>query len=129
MKAAVAAGACIINDVYALRAPGAREVAAETQAGVCLMHMQGEPRTMQHHPQYQDVVAEVSQFLVLARESCMSAGVARDAIVLRYHQDLSYDEAAVIAGDHAGTLQQRVARALPALRRCVDARLYAGGAR
>jgi dihydropteroate synthase len=49
---------------------------------VCLMHMQGEPRTMQHHPQYQDVVAEVSQFLVLARESCMSAGVARDAIVL-----------------------------------------------
>jgi len=57
------------------------------------------------------------------------APAARDAIVLRYHQDLSYDEAAVIAGDHAGTLQQRVARALPALRRCVDARLYAGGAR
>jgi RNA polymerase sigma-70 factor, ECF subfamily len=57
------------------------------------------------------------------------APAARDAVVLRYHQDLSYDEAAVIAGDHAGTLQQRVARALPALRRCVDARRYAGGAR
>jgi dihydropteroate synthase len=46
------------------------------------MHMQGEPRTMQHHPLYQDVVAEVSEFLVRARESCLSAGVAQDAIVL-----------------------------------------------
>jgi dihydropteroate synthase len=82
MAAATAAGAHIVNDVYALRAPGAREWAAGSGVGVCLMHMQGEPRTMQHHPQYQDVVAEVSQFLVLARESCMSAGVARDAIVL-----------------------------------------------
>jgi dihydropteroate synthase len=82
MAAATAAGAHIVNDVYALRAPGAREWAAGSGVGVCLMHMQGEPRTMQHHPQYQDVVAEVSQFLVLARESCISAGVARDAIVL-----------------------------------------------
>jgi RNA polymerase sigma-70 factor (ECF subfamily) len=57
------------------------------------------------------------------------APAARDAVVLRYHQDLSYDEASAIAGDNAGTLQQRVARALPALRRCVDARLYAGGTR
>jgi RNA polymerase sigma-70 factor (ECF subfamily) len=54
------------------------------------------------------------------------APAARDAVVLRFHQGLSYDEAAVIAGDHAGTLQQRVARALPALRRCVDAKLEAG---
>src|SRR5260221_13350901 len=46
------------------------------------MDMQGEPRTMQHHPHYQDVVAEVSEFLVQARESCLSAGVAQDAIVL-----------------------------------------------
>jgi dihydropteroate synthase len=82
MAAATAAGAHIVNDVYALRAPGAREWAAGSGVGVCLMHMQGEPRTMQHHPHYQDVVAEVSQFLVLARESCISAGVARDAIVL-----------------------------------------------
>jgi RNA polymerase sigma-70 factor (ECF subfamily) len=57
------------------------------------------------------------------------APAARDAVVLRYHQELSYDEASAIAGDHAGTLQQRVARALPALRRCVDARLQAGGSR
>jgi RNA polymerase sigma-70 factor, ECF subfamily len=54
------------------------------------------------------------------------APAARDAVVLRYHQDLSYDEASAIAGDNAGTLQQRVARALPALRRCVDARLNVG---
>lgn len=57
------------------------------------------------------------------------APAARDAVVLRYHQDLSYDEASAIVGDHAGTLQQRVARALPALRRCVEARLHAGTGR
>ena len=63
--------------------------------------------------------------------SCLAklAPAARDAVVLRYHQDLSYDEASAIAGDNAGTLQQRVARALPALRRCVDARLHAGSSR
>jgi RNA polymerase sigma-70 factor, ECF subfamily len=57
------------------------------------------------------------------------APAARDAVVLRYHQDLSYDEASAIAGDNAGTLQQRVARALPALRRCIDAHLHAGPSR
>jgi len=57
------------------------------------------------------------------------APAARDAVMLRYHQDLSYDEASAIVGDNAGTLQQRVARALPALRRCVDARLHVGGSR
>jgi RNA polymerase sigma-70 factor (ECF subfamily) len=57
------------------------------------------------------------------------APAARDAVVLRYHQDLSYDEASAIAGDNAGTLQQRVARAIPALRRCLDARLHAGASR
>jgi dihydropteroate synthase len=82
MAAATAAGAHIVNDVFALRAPGAREWAARSGVGVCLMHMQGEPRTMQHRPLYQDVVAEVSEFLVRARESCLSAGVALDAIVL-----------------------------------------------
>ena len=63
--------------------------------------------------------------------SCLAklAPAARDAVVLRYHQDLSYDEASAIAGDNAGTLQQRVARALPALRRCVDARLHPGSSR
>jgi RNA polymerase sigma-70 factor (ECF subfamily) len=63
---------------------------------------------------------------ILAACLAKLAPAARDAVVLRYHQDLSYDEASAIAGDNAGTLQQRVARALPALRRCVDARLHAG---
>ncbi|MDP9009690.1 MAG: dihydropteroate synthase [Pseudomonadota bacterium] len=80
MAAAVAAGACIINDVYALRAPGARAVAAETQAGVCLMHMQGEPRTMQESPHYNHVVAEVSGFLLRERQACVDAGVAAVSI-------------------------------------------------
>jgi dihydropteroate synthase len=82
MAAAVAAGACIINDIYALRAPGARAFAAESAAGVCLMHMQGEPRTMQHNPRYDDVVAEVSGFLVRERDECARCGIARDAIAI-----------------------------------------------
>jgi dihydropteroate synthase len=82
MAAATSAGACIVNDVYALRAPGARAWAAQAGVGVCLMHMQGEPRTMQHHPEYLDVVAEVSDFLVSERDACVSAGVSRDAIAL-----------------------------------------------
>jgi dihydropteroate synthase len=82
MAAAVAAGACIINDVYALRAPGARAVAAESAAGVCLMHMRGEPRTMQQNPRYDDVVAEVSEFLVRERDECVRRGIARDAIAI-----------------------------------------------
>jgi dihydropteroate synthase len=82
MAAATAAGACIVNDVYALRAPGAREVATKARVGVCLMHMQGEPRTMQQHPTYQDVVAEVGAFLRRERESCIAAGIAPEAIAL-----------------------------------------------
>ena len=80
MRAAVAAGACIINDIYALREPGARAAAAEMQAGVCLMHMQGEPRTMQESPHYNDVVTEVSAFLLGQRQACVDAGVASECI-------------------------------------------------
>jgi dihydropteroate synthase len=80
MAAAVAAGACIINDVYALRAPGARACAAAAQVGVCLMHMQGEPRTMQDSPHYNDVVNEVIDFLSGERRACVAAGIAGDAI-------------------------------------------------
>jgi dihydropteroate synthase len=82
MQAAVAAGACIINDVYALRAPGAREVAARSRAGVVLMHMQGEPRTMQDSPRYGDVVGEVLQFLQQQRDACVAAGIAVESIAL-----------------------------------------------
>ena len=82
MAAAVAAGACIVNDVYALRAPGARAFAAASGVGVCLMHMKGEPRTMQDNPQYDDVAAEVAEFLRHERDECIRAGIAREAIAL-----------------------------------------------
>jgi len=82
MAAAVSAGASIVNDVFALRAPGALAWAAQSQVGVCLMHMQGEPRTMQTEPRYGDVVAEVAEFLAARREACLAAGIAADRIVL-----------------------------------------------
>ncbi|HUX72344.1 MAG TPA: dihydropteroate synthase [Steroidobacteraceae bacterium] len=82
MAAAIAAGACIINDVYALRAPGARQMAAATGVGVCLMHMQGEPRTMQVDPVYDDVVAAVASFLDAQRRACVAAGIDPQALVL-----------------------------------------------
>ena len=82
MAAAIAAGAAIINDVNALRAEGAVQVAAASGAGVCLMHMQGDPRTMQLAPQYLDLVAEVGDFLSRRRDQCIAAGILADAIVL-----------------------------------------------
>jgi dihydropteroate synthase len=82
MSAAVAAGSCIVNDVRALRAPGARQWAASAGVGVCLMHMQGEPPTMQERPEYHDVVAEVGAFLVRERAACVSAGIAPESIAL-----------------------------------------------
>ena len=82
MRLAAAAGADLINDVYALRAPGALEAAAESGCAVCLMHMQGEPRTMQHAPQYEDVVLEVRAFLAERVRACRAAGIADERIVL-----------------------------------------------
>jgi dihydropteroate synthase len=82
MAAAAAAGAVIVNDVCALRAPGAREWAAEAEVGVCLMHMQGEPRTMQRDPHYDSVVTEVVGFLRAERTACRDAGISGDAIAL-----------------------------------------------
>lgn len=82
MAAAVEAGASIVNDVHSLRARGAREWAASAEVGVCLMHMQGEPRSMQEHPRYGDVVAEVAAFLDDSRAACVAAGIAPEAIVL-----------------------------------------------
>ncbi len=75
MRAAVAAGAGLINDVYALRREGALEAAAELGVPVCVMHMQGEPRSMQADPRYDDVVAEVRQFLVRRVAACAAAGI------------------------------------------------------
>ena len=81
MRAACAAGAELINDVMALRAPGALEAARDTGAAVCLMHMRGEPRTMQQAPEYTDVVAEVTHFLHERIEACIAGGIARDRLV------------------------------------------------
>jgi len=75
MRAACAAGADIINDVRALAEPEALVAAAETGAGICLMHMRGEPRTMQDAPHYDDVVAEVSAFLAQRISRCRGAGI------------------------------------------------------
>ena len=82
MRAALAAGAAMINDVNALRAPGALEAVAGTDASVCLMHMQGEPRTMQQAPRYADVVGEVTAFLEARIAACVAAGIDRGRIVI-----------------------------------------------
>ncbi len=82
MRAAVAAGAQLINDVRALTVPGALEAAAETGAAVCLMHMQGEPATMQDDPTYGDVVAEVRDYLQARAAACLAAGIARERICI-----------------------------------------------
>jgi dihydropteroate synthase len=75
MRAAAAAGAGFINDVRALRAPGALEAAAASGCSVCLVHMQGEPPTMQVAPHYADVVGEVRAFLAARVAACRSAGI------------------------------------------------------
>lgn len=82
MRAAAAAGAGLINDVNALRAPGALEAAAESGLPVCLMHMQGEPGTMQSSPRYADVAAEVKDFLMQRVAACEAAGIGRQRILL-----------------------------------------------
>ncbi|MBI5450065.1 MAG: dihydropteroate synthase [Gammaproteobacteria bacterium] len=76
MRAAVTAGAGLINDVRALREPGAAQAAQELNVPVCLMHMQGEPRDMQHSPHYDDVVAEVRAFLATRLAACRAAGIS-----------------------------------------------------
>ncbi|MCZ4238625.1 dihydropteroate synthase [Alteromonas macleodii] len=81
MQEAVKAGAGLINDVRALQEPGALQVAAEAQVPVCLMHMQGQPRTMQQSPEYDDVVNDVGQFLLARTKVCEEAGIAKDKIL------------------------------------------------
>ncbi|MDT8388422.1 MAG: dihydropteroate synthase [Thiogranum sp.] len=82
MRAAVAAGAGLINDVNALRAPGALEAAAACGVPVCLMHMQGDPRTMQEQPAYHDVVDDVKHYLQARIAACDAAGIDRTRIIL-----------------------------------------------
>jgi dihydropteroate synthase len=82
MRAAVAVGAGLINDVNALRGEGALEAVAELNVPVCLMHMQGTPQTMQKEPHYQDVVSEVEAFLLERVAVCERAGIPADKIML-----------------------------------------------
>ena len=82
MREAVAAGATMINDVCALQADGALAAAVELQQPVCLMHMQGQPRTMQAAPDYDDVVDEVTQFLADRVTRCVEAGLDKDLLVV-----------------------------------------------
>ncbi len=82
MRAALAAGAGLVNDVHALRAPGALQAVAGSGCGLCLMHMQGEPRTMQVAPHYVDVVGEVRAFLADRVEACRAAGVESQRIAV-----------------------------------------------
>ena len=82
MRAAVAAGAGMINDVYALRRDGAMQAAADSGAAVCLVHMLGEPRTMQEAPDYDDVVAEVHRFLAERIFACEMSGIPRKRLLV-----------------------------------------------
>jgi len=82
MRRALAAGASMVNDVGALTAPGAIEAVAATGAAACLMHMRGEPGTMQDDPRYDDVVAEVRAFLAARVAACMAAGIPRERLAV-----------------------------------------------
>jgi dihydropteroate synthase len=128
MAAAAAAGAGLINDVWALRTPGALAAAAASGCALCLMHMQGEPRTMQLAPQYADVVSEVRAFLSARVTACRGAGIAADRLLvdpgfgfgknlehnltlLRHLSQLAADGVPVLVGlsrkSMLGTLTQR----------------------
>ena len=82
MRRAIAAGASMINDVAALSSPGAIEAVAGTDVAVCLVHMQGDPRTMQNEPRYGDVVGEVRDFLRARVAACIDAGIERRRLVV-----------------------------------------------
>jgi dihydropteroate synthase len=82
MQAAIAAGADMVNDVCALREPQALEIVAASQAGVCLMHMQGRPQTMQANPEYDDVVKAVNDFLAERLAAAKQAGIDSSRILL-----------------------------------------------
>lgn len=82
MRAALAAGATMINDIAGMRHPESIAAIAASDCAVCIMHMQGEPGTMQRAPEYQDVVAEVRGFLASAVDQCRQAGIADQRVVL-----------------------------------------------
>ena len=81
-EAAIAAGAGMVNDVRGARGPGMLEILARSPVAVCLMHMRGEPRTMQARPEYDDVVRDVAAFLAERASACRAAGIARERLLL-----------------------------------------------
>jgi dihydropteroate synthase len=82
MRAALAAGASMINDINALQAGGAMQAVCDSACAVCLMHKLGDPQTMQQDPHYDDVVGEVREFLARRLAACEAAGIARERIVV-----------------------------------------------
>lgn len=83
MKQAIEAGADIINDVRALQEPGALEIAAQyPEVPICLMHMQGEPRSMQNNPKYNDLFSDISQFFEARIRACKQAGIDTSRLIL-----------------------------------------------
>ena len=82
MRAALERGASMINDIQALTGPGALDAVRESDCAICLMHMQGEPGTMQMAPAYTDVVSEVQEFLRTRIDACIDAGIARERLVI-----------------------------------------------
>jgi dihydropteroate synthase len=124
MAAATAAGACLVNDVNALRAPGARDWAASAGVGVCLMHMQGEPRTMQHNPVYTDVVTEVGEFphdaIALDPGAGFGKGLEHNMTLLNGLPRLTALGSPVVVGVSRKSFIGRI------LGRATDERLYGG---
>lgn len=108
MRAAVAAGAGMINDVYALRRDGALDTAASLRVPVCLMHMQGEPRSMQADPRYDDVVGEVHRFLADRLFACELAGIDKRQVMVDpgfgFGKTLEHNLALLRAIDRFGNL-------------------------
>lgn len=108
MRAAVAAGAGFINDVYALRRDGAMQAAAELGVPVCLMHMPGDPRSMQNDIRYDDVLAQVRQFLVERMFACEMAGIAKKNLLVDpgfgFGKQLAHNLALLANLDHFGQL-------------------------
>ena len=81
MQEAAKVGMDLINDIRALREPGALEIAGQLNLPTCIMHMQGQPRTMQTNPHYDDVVQDVYQFLETRTQACLEAGIAEENII------------------------------------------------
>lgn len=137
MRAAVLAGATMINDVCALQSPGSMDVAAELAVPVCLMHMLGEPRTMQDAPEYEDVVDDVCQFLQNRIDACLAAGISRARVIVDpgfgFGKTLAHNLALLRNLDRIAALGYPVLAGLSRksmlgqiLDRPVDKRLYGG---